>query len=244
MKHSMRVPQRKSVFSTGKYSAFTLIELLVVIAIIAILAAILFPVFAQAREKARQASCMSNVKQLTLAAMQYVQDYDETFPKAHMAYSVGTAIQYWSDVIYPYLKNGGTSRDEGVLKCPSFTPEGRTLRSYGWNIGNQASNWKNGFGYHFPTDKIEFVTMSDIKYPSETIFFGDISPYPMNATSNNIIYLYPRDHPNNAGGPDISYLPSLHNGGAVYAFADGHAKWLKQTAAWDQRIMFNATQRP
>src|ERR671916_3232132 len=63
-----------------KRNGFTLIELLVVIAIIAILAAILFPVFAQAREKARQASCLSNVKQIGLAAMMYVQDYDETYP--------------------------------------------------------------------------------------------------------------------------------------------------------------------
>ena len=72
-------------FTSGKRAAFTLIELLVVIAIIAILAAILFPVFAQAREKARQSSCLSNEKQIGLAIMQYVQDFDETFPMAQRA---------------------------------------------------------------------------------------------------------------------------------------------------------------
>ena len=93
-------------------SGFTLIELLVVIAIIAILAAILFPVFAQAREKARQTSCLSNTKQMGLGLMQYVQDYDETFPTAyfHRAFnpaSGGTVGGYvhWSFLIQPYVKN-------------------------------------------------------------------------------------------------------------------------------------------
>ncbi|MES2464444.1 MAG: DUF1559 domain-containing protein, partial [Armatimonadota bacterium] len=85
--------------------AFTLIELLVVIAIIAILAAILFPVFAQAREKARQIACMSNMKQMGLGYMQYVQDYDETFVFSERW---GGAGQGWAGRIYPYVNSTAT----------------------------------------------------------------------------------------------------------------------------------------
>src|SRR5579859_6644071 len=97
--------------------AFTLIELLVVIAIIAILAAILFPVFAQAREKARAATCLSNQKQIGLAIMMYVQDYDETFPMDQYDTSApggvpdDNTLRFWTDFVYPYIKNGDRSID-------------------------------------------------------------------------------------------------------------------------------------
>ena len=114
-----------------KQNGFTLIELLVVIAIIAILAAILFPVFAQAREKARQSSCISNERQLALAFTQYTQDYDETHPLclflSNGSWSTGglvttpsdvfghtpTRDSYWSNSVSPYLKN------YQVMTCPS-----------------------------------------------------------------------------------------------------------------------------
>jgi prepilin-type N-terminal cleavage/methylation domain-containing protein len=93
---------------------FTLIELLVVIAIIAILAAILFPVFATAREKARQASCINNEKQIGLAMVQYVQDYDERWPTFIRGNTfVGGQYYAWEYMIYPYLKSAA------VFKCPS-----------------------------------------------------------------------------------------------------------------------------
>src|SRR5579871_4692134 len=96
-----------------KRRAFTLIELLVVIAIIAILAAILFPVFAQAREKARGISCLSNLKQLGLALNMYVQDYDETFPLNHIeGYWGGPNDVGWATSTQPYIKN------LQMLHCP------------------------------------------------------------------------------------------------------------------------------
>src|SRR5438132_4032797 len=85
-----------------RMGAFTLIELLVVIAIIAILAAILFPVFAQAREKARSTSCLSNQKQISLAFGMYKQDYDETYPPAVDLVSG----QWWEQAVTPYIKSG------------------------------------------------------------------------------------------------------------------------------------------
>src|SRR5437763_14058162 len=94
--------------SSRRSQGFTLIELLVVIAIIAILAAILFPVFGRARENARRSSCQSNLKQLGLGFLQYIQDNDELYPK-----STGDAGQGWGGRIFPYVKN------TQVFKCPS-----------------------------------------------------------------------------------------------------------------------------
>jgi len=111
-----------------KRDGFTLIELLVVIAIIAILAAILFPVFAQARESARSITCISNLKQITLGFMQYVQDYDETFPQGQ--YWHGGTQYTWGTLVYPYTKQGVVWTDSegrtfvgaggGIYRCPSF----------------------------------------------------------------------------------------------------------------------------
>lgn len=103
---------------------FTLIELLVVIAIIAILAAILFPVFAKAREAARKSSCASNMKQIGLAVMSYVQDYDEQYPYDPAAYTTGTGANgntfantnSWVYRVQPYVKN------QNIFQCPSGIP--------------------------------------------------------------------------------------------------------------------------
>jgi len=135
--------------------AFTLIELLVVIAIIAILAAILFPVFAQAREKARQATCQSNLKQIGLAYLMYAQDYDELgapmwakscldptggqiagcAPGVFTGTTWGT---YWPDEIYPYVKTGkarnadGSKGNRGVFTCPTVETFIKDISTAGW----------------------------------------------------------------------------------------------------------------
>jgi prepilin-type N-terminal cleavage/methylation domain-containing protein/prepilin-type processing-associated H-X9-DG protein len=125
--------------------AFTLIELLVVIAIIAILAAILFPVFAQAREKARAIACVSNEKQISLGVLMYVQDYDEIFPLSQYNLPDGTGV-LWQNIIYPYIKNGDHQGSEsisgnydvtmgtsGVWQCPDY-PFPAQGSSYGVNL--------------------------------------------------------------------------------------------------------------
>jgi len=109
--------------------AFTLIELLVVIAIIAILAAILFPVFAQAREKARTASCSSNTRQLGLAVRMYIQDYDERFPFGGWEPNGNDGTWEWQNSTAPYIKN------RGIFRCPSTTDEDEQAdpKAWAWN---------------------------------------------------------------------------------------------------------------
>jgi len=133
-----------NVASTKRH-AFTLIELLVVIAIIAILAAVLFPVFATAREKARQTSCGSNLKQLALGFTQYTQDYDEMLPCGSNLYG-GTATygQGWAGQIYSYVKS------TQVYTCPDDTRAGAfTSVSYGLNIDTVRTNY-SGSGSAVP----------------------------------------------------------------------------------------------
>lgn len=207
--------------------AFTLIELLVVIAIIAILSAILFPVFARAREQARKSACLSNLKQIGIGVMMYVQDYDETYPVAYLAVPAsdqmsGYTASYWFNVLQPYTKN------RQVWFCPTagriMTSATSTLQQYsggyGYNacgtapISSNGTTLWNGFGQSVDdstgtvkcTPNGSAVKMSAVTAPSETILITDPAS---NSTQYTTVYFY--------SGSDISYWPQLH-GGSVGPF--------------------------
>ena len=152
--------------------AFTLIELLVVIAIIAIIAAILFPVFATAREKGRQASCMSNEKQLGIALLQYCADNDETFPCGFNYW--GTVACGWLYEIYPYVKT------VNVMLCPSDANASATA---GWSYGLNVNLMEAGPGSHMAYDsylttsssELNPAVLSQLNAPTLTVAFFEIS---------------------------------------------------------------------
>jgi prepilin-type N-terminal cleavage/methylation domain-containing protein/prepilin-type processing-associated H-X9-DG protein len=145
-----------------KRQAFTLIELLVVIAIIAILAAILFPVFAQAREKARAIACLSNLKQIGLGVVQYNQDYDEKMPNGTSGY--GTCAG-WAYQVYPYVKS------VGAFKCPDDSGVGTNGSSLGIN-----ANFGGKPGAD-PTimGSADGRTLAEFKSPTKTVMLFETS---------------------------------------------------------------------
>ena len=211
-------------------TAFTLIELLVVIAIIAILAAILFPVFAQAREKARQSSCLSNLKQIGLATVMYAADYDGTYPM--FQYRVPDGIVWWSifksnageidktrGLIYPYLKNGS------IQKCPSYTGNNNLGGAgYGYNYKYLGSNGGFGGGPDY-APLMPPASEAQIARPAEMIAFSDsMTTWPPPGKSETLSIEAPS---NWFGFPSVDFR---HQDFANFAFADGHVKGIKQDA--------------
>ncbi len=200
---------------------FTLIELLVVIAIIAILAAILFPVFASAREKARQTVCLSNQKQMGMAVLMYTQDYDERVPLAATAPSAYTYLN-WHDLLAPYVKN------TGIWVCPDAQlplkdSTGKLVCHYGWNAYylNQGVNVEN----IYTLNNAPGVSVAEVSAPSHTIMITDNRGIngliPVNHLST---YVLPPSQPDADywGRPD-----PRHSGGVIVTFMDGHAKWMR-----------------
>jgi prepilin-type N-terminal cleavage/methylation domain-containing protein/prepilin-type processing-associated H-X9-DG protein len=179
-----------------KRKGFTLIELLVVIAIIAILAAILFPVFARARENARRASCMSNLQQLGLGVMMYVQDYDEHYPRSMTVFSA-TCPQttnpegynwlsgdlFWQEAMYPYTKS------MNVAMCPSAP-------YINYKTPSQPAPYYGSYGANemlliyqtLACDKSTTVSMAAVQSPATTYMLMDSGGYvnaPANVTSGS-----------------------------------------------------------
>jgi prepilin-type N-terminal cleavage/methylation domain-containing protein/prepilin-type processing-associated H-X9-DG protein len=212
-----------------KRRAFTLIELLVVIAIIAILAAILFPVFAKAREKARTAACESNCKQIGLAFVQYVQDFDEKYPPMWVGPG-GNNMTFGSEMlVQPYIKN------QQAFICPSDTnpnagPSGwlgapgnfKTSYLYNWNVGWNMNAGTTG------------IAMAACVSPATTVCFAcggvqtnTTTPYvtvnsPIKASS--WILWYPNDGNVSGGNGDWAGPAVRHNGMTVCGYLDGHVK--------------------
>jgi prepilin-type N-terminal cleavage/methylation domain-containing protein/prepilin-type processing-associated H-X9-DG protein len=193
---------------------FTLIELLVVIAIIAILASILFPVFARAREKARQTSCLSNVKQLTLGANMYAQDYDELLPRGAHDFSDdsnwGAGDMSWRTMVLPYVKN------VQIFQCPSK----RMSSMYDGSLLDGGLNAGYGINYAHYTSG----TNPSGKSLGEA---DDASAVILLLESTGPVYVSDGDPSLHPGWVRTDEAATRHNGGENCGFIDGHAKWLK-----------------
>ena len=197
------------------------------IAIIAILAAILFPVFARAREKARQASCLSNLKQNALAILMYAQDYDGRCPLAYY-YSADFSLEWAWDAFVNY-GTGATSvgligpytNNAQINQCPSFDGPswGRPYTGYAYNTSYLGGGQFEGPGYTPRSG----ASLGSVKSPSETVLLADSAYWDatvVRGLAGNNFLRAPND-PSNYIGPNAHFR---HNDTADVAYADGHAK--------------------
>lgn len=249
----------------NRISAFTLIELLVIIAIIAILAAILFPVFAQVRDKARQVSSLSNLKQHGLAFQMYAQDYDEVLPPAYTSGTAGTTtpdnlgVFRWPWLTLPYVKNMALYRspsdtiDMSVASCgggcrdpknPVYGYLWGLFPSYGYNWWYLAPDYRTPQGQDPTTASTTYsraIGLAAVGAPVDTILLADSiwasKTQPTNLGMGYFIIYPPFTW---TGNPPLTmtsygYVWPRHSNHANTAFVDGHVKALSVDQLKDER---------
>jgi prepilin-type N-terminal cleavage/methylation domain-containing protein/prepilin-type processing-associated H-X9-DG protein len=233
--------------------AFTLIELLVVIAIIAILAAILFPVFAQAREKARQTTCLSNLKQIGLGFEMYKQDYDGIYPinreRADSDPTMSDAEETiaWPELVEPYIKSGKvtnpdgtTSFTQGIYHCPS---DSGTIVGPSYSI----NAWLEfGFAESAMNRPAETIVLAEKRGAiEEEHFVWWVAPWPTWPVAQNTTIDATEEAINaiDASSPENAHEVALrtqrHNKGANWLYADGHSKWSNLKRVWGDATTTN-----
>ncbi len=222
---------------------FTLIELLVVIAIIAVLAAILFPVFAQAREKARQTACLSNCRQIGTALMMYTQDYDEKYPQEHRSTSnpvvEDSSAQletedYGSpfDKILPYIAGKDSGKTQ-LFVCPSDPdPHGKAITDSAGNCLSNAAPPPGPLGSYILNAYYLFgATLAQIDTPAQSIYIMERRSDGNKTTDFCDVHYHPWlseiELPTGATDLVNPIAPAIkrHSGGSNYVYAEGHAKW-------------------
>ena len=233
--------------ASSKPRGFTLIELLVVIAIIAILAAILFPVFAQARAKARQTACLSNMKQIGTAIAMYTQDYDEYYPVNNMAFNAANDYQVWGSwmqEVQPFMKNAqvffcpdATRDDTTTLLGPDGTAAG-SISVPNFQIGGSEGVFMNGGNNPRTGAAARAINLAAIGKPASLCLVAD-STHILIPSMDRVMYA---NKPASASGDFYSGWPTTpgsaraipnwarHSGGSTIVFGDGHAKWYSQGA--------------
>ena len=260
------MPSSDSVFTANDTgfthktrSAFTLIELLVVIAIIALLAAILFPVFAKAREKGRQTICLSNVKQIALAFTQYTTDYDGGYPNANDPYLFNG--RRWRWLVMPYLGVGqteganftNTGGATSILLCPSdiLSGTGYDATSYNYSASFYhagetvdaltIANLRSALGTPGAGANCETQTESNVKYPAQKMLIGEFFTNHEHTGTQKPVGFWGTINPATST-PGADRFTGARN----YGFADGHAKFVfarQQTAtAIDDTPAMNRTE--
>lgn len=222
----------KSTGIPGK--GFTLIELLVVIAIISILAAILFPVFARARENARRSSCMSNLKQISLGIFQYTQDYDEKFPIHNDSSKTPSGYGGWSVLLDPYLKS------TQILQCPSdsstapTTPNAVGYTDYAINLT-----------LSYDGSAARGLSLAALTYPAQTVSLCE-DQGTVGGTARSLGHFWSSGNGDstNATAPVAGFATfrgaaDRHLDGANFAFADGHVKWYRSSSSTRSAAVYN-----